>query len=81
MFKTVIKKWGNSPSVRLPVCVMQSAELKVDDTVELSVEDGRIIITPIHVHNDSLDTLISGITDENIHEKVGVGKRLGRELI
>jgi antitoxin MazE len=26
-----VKKWGNSPSVRLPVAVMREADLRVDD--------------------------------------------------
>ncbi|MEX6369732.1 AbrB/MazE/SpoVT family DNA-binding domain-containing protein [Providencia huaxiensis] len=62
------KKWGNSPSVRLPVAIMQKAALSVDDTVEIAVEEGRIIITPVKAVEYSLENLLAGITPENIHE-------------
>ncbi|HAY3030304.1 TPA: AbrB/MazE/SpoVT family DNA-binding domain-containing protein, partial [Escherichia coli] len=38
--QVTVKKWGNSPSVRLPSAIVRAASLNVDDVVELSVEDG-----------------------------------------
>ncbi|MGJ0628217.1 AbrB/MazE/SpoVT family DNA-binding domain-containing protein [Xenorhabdus bovienii] len=76
-----IKKWGNSPSVRLPVAIMQAASLNVDDTVDITVEDGRIVIIPVKAKEYSLDALLAGITQENIHEKMDFGSRVGKELI
>ncbi|EPJ3741985.1 AbrB/MazE/SpoVT family DNA-binding domain-containing protein, partial [Proteus mirabilis] len=57
MAQVTVKKWGNSPSVRLPVAIMQKAALSVDDTVEIAVEEGRIIITPVKAVEYSLDNL------------------------
>ncbi|NDK97833.1 AbrB/MazE/SpoVT family DNA-binding domain-containing protein [Photorhabdus bodei] len=81
MARVVVKKWGNSPSVRLPVAIMQAASLNVDDTVDIAVEDGRIMIIPIRVKKYSLDALLAGITQENIHEKIDFGSPVGKELI
>lgn len=81
MSKVVVKKWGNSPSVRLPVAIMKAASLNVDDTVNVSVEDGRIILVPVKTKEYSLDALLAGITDENVHEKVDFGAPTGKELI
>ncbi|MEX6146785.1 AbrB/MazE/SpoVT family DNA-binding domain-containing protein [Providencia hangzhouensis] len=81
MAQVTVKKWGNSLSVRLPVAIMQKAALSVDDTVEIAVEEGRIIITPVKAVEYSLDNLLAGITPENIHEKVDFGARTGKELI
>ncbi|ELB3894099.1 MULTISPECIES: AbrB/MazE/SpoVT family DNA-binding domain-containing protein [Morganellaceae] len=81
MAQVTVKKWGNSPSVRLPVAIMQKAALRVDDTVEIAVEEGRIIITPVKAIEYSLDNLLAGITQENIHEKADFGARAGEELI
>ncbi|MBD2798391.1 AbrB/MazE/SpoVT family DNA-binding domain-containing protein [Xenorhabdus sp. 18] len=81
MAQVVVKKWGNSPSVRLPVAIMQAASLNVDDTVDISVEDGRIIIIPVKTKEYSLDALLAGITPENIHEKMDFGLPVGKELI
>lgn len=81
MAQVTVKKWGNSPSVRLPVAIMQKASLNVDDTVEIAVEHGRIIITPVKTAEYSLDMLLAEITSENIHEKADFGIRAGRELL
>lgn len=81
MTQAVVKKWGNSPSVRLPVAIMKAASLNVDDTVDIAVEDGRIIIVPAKVKEYSLDALLAGISPENVHEKADFGTPVGKELI
>lgn len=81
MTQVIVKKWGNSPSVRLPVAIMERASLNVDDTVEIEVEEGRIIITPVKAQEYSIDFLLGNITPENIHEKMDLGKSTGKELI
>lgn len=43
-----IKHWGNSLGVRLPVAVAREAHLREDQQVRLTVEEGRVIISPIH---------------------------------
>ena len=42
-----IKQWGNNLGVRLPVAVAREAHLHVDQRVRVSVEDGKVIITPV----------------------------------
>lgn len=41
-----IKPWGNNLGVRLPAAVARAARLKADQRVLITVEDGRVIITP-----------------------------------
>jgi antitoxin MazE len=41
-----IKLWGNSLGLRLPSSVARAAGLAVDQRVRISVEDGRVVITP-----------------------------------
>ncbi|WP_411752364.1 AbrB/MazE/SpoVT family DNA-binding domain-containing protein [Serratia sp. (in: enterobacteria)] len=81
MAQVIVKKWGNSPSVRLPVAIMEAASLRVDDTVEINVEDGRIIIVPVREEAISLQQLLSGITAENIHDDVSFGAPVGNEVL
>ncbi|ELM3738087.1 AbrB/MazE/SpoVT family DNA-binding domain-containing protein [Edwardsiella piscicida] len=81
MAQVVVKKWGNSPSVRLPVAIMRAASLSIDDTVDIAVEDGRIVIVPVKAKAYSLDALLAGITPDNIHEKIGFGAPVGKELL
>ena len=42
-----LKQWGNNLGVRLPVNVARVAHLHVDQRVQIVVEDGRVIITPV----------------------------------
>ncbi|MDF1896736.1 AbrB/MazE/SpoVT family DNA-binding domain-containing protein [Rahnella contaminans] len=81
MAQVIVKKWGNSPSVRLPVAIMKAASLNIDDTVEIVVEEGRIIIVPTRVKEYSLDALLAGISAENIHDKADFGASTGKELL
>ena len=79
--QVTVKKWGNSPSVRLPSAIVRAASLNVDDVVELSVEDGKITIVPVKTKEYSLDAFMAGVTAENIHEEVSFGPPVGKELL
>lgn len=81
MTQVIVKKWGNSPSVRLPAAIVRQASLSVNDVVELVVEDGRIIIMPVKTKEYSLDALMSGITDDNLHSEISFGEPVGKELL
>lgn len=41
-----IKIWGNSLGVRIPSAVAREARLKANQPVKLTVEHGRIVVTP-----------------------------------
>ncbi len=77
--QVMVRKWGNSASVRIPVSVMESAHLRLDQPVDVRAEDGRVIIEPIRTVQHDLDVLVAGITDENRHEAVETGPPVGRE--
>ncbi|ABP60742.1 MULTISPECIES: AbrB/MazE/SpoVT family DNA-binding domain-containing protein [Enterobacteriaceae] len=82
MPQVTVKKWGNSPSVRLPVAVMREAELNVDDVVNINVdEEGRIILSPVRNDEPSLESLLSAITDENLHHEITFGEPQGKEQL
>jgi antitoxin MazE len=81
MTTVTLKKWGNSPSIRIPANVMHAASLNVEDKLELSVEEGRLILVPVKAKEYSLDSLLAGITPENIHAKVDFGSPAGKELL
>ncbi|EOZ8625130.1 MULTISPECIES: AbrB/MazE/SpoVT family DNA-binding domain-containing protein [Enterobacteriaceae] len=81
MIQVTVKKWGNSPSVRLPAAIVRQASLSVDDVVELVVEDGRIVIMPVKTKEYSLDALMSAITEDNLHSEISFGEPVGKELL
>lgn len=76
----IVKKWGNSPAVRLPAAIMEAAQLTLEQTVEVRAENGRIVIEPA-VPVYQLDDLLAGITVENRHDEQDFGVPQGRELL
>ena len=78
--QAIIKKWGNSASVRIPAPLMKAVELDIDSTVEIKEEDGRLVIEPLN-ETINLDSLVSGITPENLHREFSFGNPVGKEAL
>ncbi len=79
--RVIIKKWGNSASVRIPVAIMEAAQLRLDEPVDVREEGGRIVIVPIRPDAFDLATLLSGITARNLHGEVDFGPASGKEAL
>ena len=79
--EVVIRKWGNSPAVRLPTALLKEAGYQIEQKVDLLVSRGRIIIQPSENVAYDLDALISGINDENAHDEVSFGPQVGKEAL
>lgn len=77
--RAVIKKWGNSASVRLSSAVMRASGLELDQTVSVRSEGHRIIIEPLHEDEADLFNLISMITPGNLHSEADFGSPRGKE--
>jgi antitoxin MazE len=76
----LVKKWGNSPAIRLPSAVMEAAHLKLNQAVEVRAENGRIVIEPVPP-TYKLDDLLAGITTQNLHSEQDFGLPQGQELL
>lgn len=79
--ETVIRKWGNSPAVRLPASAIKEAAFSLEQKVTLTVTQGRIVIEPSSRVEYDLDELVGAITDTNLHSEVGLGKPVGKEKL
>jgi antitoxin MazE len=77
--KARVKKWGNSASVRIPAAVLQAAKLRLEDSVDVREESGRIVIEPVPRKEYSLPELLNKITSENLHDEADFGKPEGKE--
>jgi antitoxin MazE len=77
----MIKKWGNSASVRIPAAIMEAAKLSLDETVDVREEGGRIVIEPVRQGEYDLDALLAGITPENLHAELSFGSAVGKEAL
>ena len=77
--EAVIRKWGNSPALRLPVSALKEAEFSLEQAVNITVSRGRIVIEPSDKVAYSLDELVGGITSDNLHAEVDTGTPRGQE--
>ena len=77
--EAVIRKWGNSPALRLPVSALRDAELSLEQKVNIVVTRGRIVIEPSGKIEYDLNDLLGGITAQNSHAEVNFGKPVGKE--
>ena len=78
--EAVIRKWGNSPALRLPSEELKEAGYQLEQKVNLIVSRGRIIIQPSEKVEYDLDALVAGITAGNTHSEFSFGKPVGKEV-
>lgn len=78
--KAVVKKWGNSASVRIPASVMEAANLELDDSVDVREESGRIVIEPVRRKEYDLAELVKRINAKNRHRETDFGGPVGKEV-
>jgi antitoxin MazE len=77
----VIKKWGNSLALRIPMSLANQLNIGENSTVECTVLNGRLVVKPVeHRFKFSLCELLAGITEENIHEEIETGDAAGAEI-
>jgi antitoxin MazE len=80
--KVKIQKWGNSLAVRIPKSFAVETQMKQDAIVDLSLLNGDIVVK-LHKEKPkyTLDDLLAGITDENIHAETDWGRPVGKEIL
>lgn len=76
---TQVAKWGNSLALRLPKSVAREARLDEGSTVDVSVDNGTIVIR-LSSPRYSLDELVGRITARNRHSESDWGTPVGHEV-
>ncbi len=76
-----IQKWGNSQGLRLTKVLLQKAQINVGDEVNVSVQNGRIIVEPATKVRGRYDLkeLVSKIPQEYQAEELDWGEPVGKE--
>ena len=77
--QTRIQKWGNSLGLRIPRSLALEARVEEGATVDLSVENGRLLVRPVRVRTYSLRRLLGEVTRRNLPREVPTGEPVGRE--
>lgn len=78
--KTQVQKWGNSLAIRIPKSFAQETNIENGSAVDVSLEDGEIVIKPLLEPQYSLDDFLAKITKSNIHKEIDTGEPQGKEV-
>lgn len=77
--QTKIQKWGNSLGLRIPKSFAEQAGVEAGSDVDLSVEDGELVVRPRRHPRYELKDLLRAVTSKNLHREVETGEPVGRE--
>ena len=77
--RTKVVKWGNSLGLRIPKSYAGEVKISEGSEVDLSLEDGHLVIRVATPPSFSLDGLLAGITDSNLHGEMATGDAVGGE--
>ena len=78
--RTRIQKWGNSLALRIPRSFAVEAGIRQETEVELSQEGKKLVITPIEERKYTIESLLTGITKQNLHRETDSGPAAGNEI-
>ena len=78
--QTKIQKWGNSLAVRIPKPFVQEIHMGDGTLVDLSMVDGKMVITPSQGMKLSLQSLLKNVKKKNIHSETDFGSPVGKEV-
>lgn len=78
--KTRIQKWGNSLALRIPKSFAQETHLEQGTLVEVSMQNGKLLVTPLPQPAITLEALLKDVTSQNLHHEVDTGSAVGGEV-
>lgn len=75
-----VQRWGNSLGVRLPKKLAEDVRVAEGSLVELSIDRGRVVLSPVVEPRYTLAELVAKITPRNRHASAEWGARRGHEV-
>ena len=77
--RTKVVIWGNSLGLRIPKSFAEEVQVSEGSVVDLSLQDGYLIVRVAPQTTVGLVDLLAGITDENLHGEINTGDAVGGE--
>ena len=65
-----VQKWGNSLAIRIPKSFAKETNIDKGSVVDLSISDGKLIVTPLSHEQYTPAQLLDERTNEIIHEEI-----------
>lgn len=77
-----VQKWGNSQGIRLPKKILKDLGIDINDKIEISLNDGEIILRKVkkYIDLDDLFKNYKGDYREDFAEFEFFGEAQGREF-
>jgi antitoxin MazE len=77
--RTRVQKLGDSLALHIPKTLANEMQIRPDSLVEMLLVDGKVIMFPIEAEL-TLERLLAGVTEENLHGEVDTGSPVGKEI-
>lgn len=77
---TRIKTRRDGLALYIPNAFAEKMGLQAGSMVEISLEDGKLVIAPAARQKSSLDDLLDHITLDNLHGEIAAGPAVGNEV-
>jgi antitoxin MazE len=77
--ETRVQKWGNSLAVRIPKSFAAEAGLADGTAINITLDNGKLVLTPMPRPALTLSDLLAQVTDDNLHAETDFGPAHGGE--
>ena len=77
--RTKVLKWGNSLGLRIPKSFAADIQVSEGTPVDLTMENGQLVVRVAVERQWSLDELLSGVRPDNLHSEIDTGRAVGGE--
>jgi antitoxin MazE len=77
--ETRVRKWRHSLALRISKPFAEEVGIKPNSVVDISLADGKLIITPVAEPKLTLGQLLAQVNKANLHSEVESGPAMGRE--
>ena len=77
--RTKVLKWGNSLGLRIPRSFAADIQVSEGTPVDLTMENGQLIVRVAMDREWSLEELLAGVHPENLHAEIDTGGSVGGE--
>ena len=78
--RVAVQKWGNSLALRIPKSFAIDSKIVNGSSVDLSLVEGKIIVSLAPAKEYTLKKLFAGVSKRNIHQEVSTGESSGKEV-
>ncbi|MDR1703536.1 MAG: AbrB/MazE/SpoVT family DNA-binding domain-containing protein [Clostridiales bacterium] len=75
-----IQRWGNSQGIRLPKVLLEDLGMREGEEVNISAQDGMIIIRSTAGKRQTIQELFAGYEGDYKPDEIYWGKPKGREI-